>query len=209
MNIFITGVAGFLGSHLADYFLERGHQVSGCDNLMGGYLNNVNKKVKFYNYECNDLNSMLQITKNIDITYHCAASAHEVYLAFLLTLFQKIQLMHLFLFLRLVFLIKSKNYFCSSMARYGDQNLPYTEDMNPEPVDSYGIGKVAAEQYLINLCKTHGVDFTIAVPHNIIGPRQKYDDPYRNVVSIMINLMLQKGNLLFMEIEQKRCFICF
>ena len=37
------------------------------------------------------------------------------------------------------------------MARYGDQNLPYTEDMNPEPVDSYGIGKVAAEQYLINL----------------------------------------------------------
>ena len=109
MNIFITGVAGFLGSHLADYFLERGHQVSGCDNLMGGYLNNVNKKVKFYNYECNDLNSMLQITKNIDITYHCAASAHEGLSSFSLSI-SKNTVEHLFRFYGL-FLIKSKKLF--------------------------------------------------------------------------------------------------
>ena len=37
----------------------------------------------------------------------------------------------------------------------------------------------------------HGIEWVIAVPHNIIGPRQKYDDPYRNVASILINLMLQ------------------
>jgi len=208
MNIFITGVAGFLGSHLADYCLERGHKVSGCDNLMGGYLDNVNSKVIFYNYQCNDLNSMIKIMKNIDIIYHCAASAHEGLSSFSPYSIAKNTVdASVSVFTAGISNKVKKIIFCSSMARYGDQNLPYTEDMNPEPVDSYGIGKVAAEQYLINLCKTHGVDFTIAVPHNIIGPRQKYDDPYRNVVSIMINLMLQKRQpIIYGDGEQKRCF---
>jgi len=71
----------------------------------------------------------------------------------------------------------------------------------------YGIGKVAAEQMLRNLCETHGVEYVIAVPHNIIGPRQKYDDPYRNVASIMMNLMMQgRQPTIYGDGEQKRCF---
>ena len=69
------------------------------------------------------------------------------------------------------------------MARYANKSLEETFD--PKPQDpAYGIAKVAAENILKNLCETHGVEYTIAVPHNIIGPRQKYDDPYRNVASI-------------------------
>ena len=48
MKIFITGVAGFLGSHLADRFLELGHSVAGNDNLVGGYASNVNLDVEFF-----------------------------------------------------------------------------------------------------------------------------------------------------------------
>ena len=81
------------------------------------------------------------------------------------------------------------------MARYGAQKYPFTEKMEPKPVDPYAISKVAAEQVLINLCELNKIEWVIAVPHNIIGPRQKYDDPFRNVVSIMINRMLQ-GKLL-------------
>ena len=51
------------------------------------------------------------------------------------------------------------------------------------------------------------MEYVIAVPHNIIGPRQKYDDPYRNVAAIMINLMLQKRQpIIYGDGEQKRCF---
>jgi len=60
---------------------------------------------------------------------------------------------------------------------------------------------------LRNLCETHGVEYVIAVPHNIIGPKQKYDDPYRNVVSIMSNLMLQgRRPIIYGDGEQTRCF---
>ena len=66
---------------------------------------------------------------------------------------------------------------------------------------------MAAEKLLINLCETNNVEFNIAVPHNIIGPKQKYDDPFRNVVSIMTNLMLQNRNpIIYGDGEQKRSF---
>ena len=67
--------------------------------------------------------------------------------------------------------------------------------------------KVAAENILKILSSTHDIEYNIAVPHNIIGPKQKYNDPYRNVVSIMVNLMLQKRQaIIFGDGEQKRCF---
>ena len=81
--------------------------------------------------------------------------------------------------------------FCSSMARYGNQKAPFTEEMQTKPIDPYGIAKVASEQCLIQLGNLNNMEWNIAVPHNIIGPNQKYDDPYRNVVSIFINRNLR------------------
>ena len=96
----------------------------------------------------------------------------------------------------------------SSMARYGSQDtVPFTEDMMPKPQDPYGIAKISSELLIRNLCETHGMKYVILVPHNIIGPRQKFDDPYRNVASIMINRMLQgKQPIIYGDGSQKRCF---
>ena len=93
------------------------------------------------------------------------------------------------------------------MARYGNGPVPMVEDQPLNPVDPYGVAKYASELLVRNVCETHGIEYNIAVPHNIIGPKQKYDDPYRNVASIMINRML-KGEqpVIYGDGGQKRCF---
>ena len=77
MKIFITGVAGFLGSHLADRMLELGHEVSGNDNLIGGYRDNVPANVQFYEIDCCDNEKLSAVMNDVDIVIHAAATAHE------------------------------------------------------------------------------------------------------------------------------------
>jgi len=209
MKVFISGVAGFLGSHLADEFIKDGHLVIGCDNLIGGYLDNVPKAVEFHQYDCNYYNSMVKITKGCDVVYHCAAMAYEglsVFSPYVVT--KNIVQASVSLITAAIANNVKRFVYCSSMARYGTQEIvPFTEDMIPKPQDPYGIGKYSVELFLQNLTEVHGMEYVIAVPHNIIGPRQKYDDPYRNVASIMINLMLQgRQPIIYGNGEQKRCF---
>ncbi len=207
-KIFITGIAGFLGSHLADRMLQQGHAVAGCDSLIGGYLDNVPADVEFYQYDCNYHNSMLKITRGVDIVYHCAATAYEGLSVFSPYIVTKNIFQNTVSVLSAAIANGVKRFvFTSSMARYGQNNVPFTEDMPPKPQDPYGIAKYASEIIIKNLCTTHGMEYVISVPHNIIGPRQKYDDPYRNVAAIMINLMLQgKQPIIYGDGTQKRCF---
>ena len=208
MKIFVSGIAGFLGSHLADAFIKDGHHVVGCDSLIGGELSNVPAEAEFYQYDCCYRNSMLKITKGCDLVYHTAATAYEglsVFSPHLIT--NNIVTGSVSLFSAAIENNVKRIVFCSSMARYGTNKVPFREDYTPKPQDPYGIAKVAAEDILKNLCEVHDVEYVIAVPHNIIGPRQKYDDPYRNVASIMINLMLQNRQpIIYGDGKQKRCF---
>ena len=78
MNIFITGIAGFLGSHLAERCLSKNHKVSGCDTLVGGDISNIKGlDINFTNTACENLEEMTKILKNIDVVCHAAAYAHE------------------------------------------------------------------------------------------------------------------------------------
>lgn len=209
MKIFITGIAGFLGSHLADAMLAEGHEVLGCDNLIGGYRDNVPKDAAFYEYNCNDFEKMKELLKGVDIVYHTACTAYEGLSVFSPKLVAENTYLNTVSMASAAIANNVKRFVtCSSMARYGTQEVvPFTEDMICKPQDPYGISKFSAENVLRNLCDTHGMELVIAVPHNIIGPRQKYDDPFRNVASIMINLMLQgRQPIIYGDGEQKRCF---
>ena len=205
---FISGVAGFLGSHLADRLIELNHKVIGCDNLIGGYEDNIPDKVEFHNVDCNNFEQMSLIMKNVDIVYHCAATAYEglsVFSPHIIT--QNIITASTGIITASISNNVKRFIMCSSMARYGTNPVPFTENMIAKPQDPYGIGKLASEDILRCLADVHGMEWVIAVPHNIIGVRQKYDDPYRNVASIFINLMLQnKQPYIYGDGNQKRCF---
>ncbi len=209
MRVFITGVAGFLGSHLADEMLKEGHEVIGVDNLIGGYVDNIPDDVEYYQVDCGYLNTMNKLMKNVDIVYHTAATAYEGLSVFSPHIISQNTYQITATVASAAISQGVKRFvYCSSMARYGSQDIvPFKEDMICRPQDPYGIAKYAAEQMLSCLADVHGMELVIAVPHNIIGPRQKYDDPYRNVASIMINRMLQgEQPIIYGDGEQKRCF---
>lgn len=208
MRIFITGVAGFLGSHLAERLLAMGHEVVGCDSLIGGELLNVPADIIFHQSDCRDFNAMEKFMRGAELVYHCAATAYEG-----LSVFSPAMVMDnivtgsVAVFSAAISNQVRRIVFCSSMARYGTNKLPFQESLSPRPQDPYGIAKMAAEQALIELARVHGFEYAIAVPHNIIGRRQKFDDPYRNVASIMANLMLQgRQPFIYGDGEQQRCF---
>ena len=209
MKIFITGIAGFLGGHIAENLLEKGYEVSGCDNLIGGYIDNVPEQAEFFQVDAIYLNQMKKMTKNTDVIIHTACTAYEglsVFSPYLVG--QNTYQISMSTFTAAAQNNVGKVINCSSMARYGQQEKsPFTEDMLPLPQDPYGIAKLASEETLKVLSEVHNFDFVNLVPHNIIGPRQKYDDPYRNVVSIMINRILQKKPpIIYGDGEQIRCF---
>lgn len=208
MNIFVTGAAGFLGSHLADSFIRQGHSVSGCDNMLGGDRHNLPEGIDFEEADCCDVETMKRLTRGVDLIYHCAAVATEGLSVFSPRLIAQHVYENTAGILVGAATNKVKRFvFCSSMARYGKGQPPFHEEQQPAPVDPYGIAKYAAELLVANVCETHDIEYVIAVPHNIIGPRQKYDDAYRNVASIIINRMLQgKQPIIYGDGEQSRCF---
>jgi UDP-glucose 4-epimerase len=205
----ITGIAGFMGSHLADSMLDEGHEVIGIDNLIGGYESNIPKSAKFFKEDLRNLTSITPYFKNIDVVIHSACTAYEGLSVFSPSLVSENTYQITANVLSASVNLKVKKFiYLSSMARYGSQPiLPFTEDMTPAPQDPYGIAKYASELLIKNLCELNRIEYSILVPHNIIGPRQKYNDPFRNVASIMINRMLQnKQPIIYGSGNQKRCF---
>jgi len=97
--------------------------------------------------------------------------------------------------------------FTSSIAVYGSGQVPMTEDLLPQPEDSYGIAKYAVEQELRASHEFFGLDYVIFRPHNVYGPRQNIGDRYRNVVGIFMNQILQGQPMtVFGDGSQTRAF---
>lgn len=208
MKVLVTGVAGFLGSHVADGWLAHGAEVIGVDNMVGGDMENVSESVQFHELDCNDVASLKPLMQGVMLVYHCAALAYEGLSVFSPhTVIESIVGGSTGVFSAAISAGVERIVHCSSMARYGAITPPFVETSPCSPQDPYGIAKLAAEDILRNLCAVHDTEFVIAVPHNIIGPRQKYDDPFRNVASIMLNMMMQdRQPIIYGNGKQRRCF---
>lgn len=206
--IFISGIAGFLGSHLAEWALSKGYRVAGCDNLSSGKKENVPKGAKFYKYDLHDLEKNRKYTRQADVIFHAAALPYDN-----LSLFSPYQITdNIYTTTASILSAAISNnvkrfVFCSSMSRYGSAPVPFTEDLTPSPITPYGLAKVAGENLVRALSKIHKFEYVICVFHNIFGIRQIYNDPHRNAVSIVINQMLRdRSPLVYGDGEQTRCF---
>ena len=153
-KVLITGVAGFMGSHLADEFLRRGYEVIGIDNLIGGYEENVPTGVDFRNLDLGDFDAVKDCFDGVDLVVHAACTAYEG-----LSVFSPALVTRNTSHITTVALSASvranvkKFVHMSSMARYGTQEeIPFRESMQPKPQDPYGIAKYASELLIKNIC---------------------------------------------------------
>lgn len=207
----VTGAAGFLGSHIAERLQKEGWNVVGIDNLIGGYESNIPAGIEFKQLDLANAgqDELDELFFGCDLVVHAACTPYEGLSVFSPYLVVDSTVMATVNVMAASIRAGAKRVvYMSSMARYGDHDGQiFQEHFETKPQDPYGIAKKASEDLVINMSETHGVEWVILVPHNIVGPRQKFDDPFRNVASIMTNRMLQgKQPIIYGDGTQVRCF---
>lgn len=206
----VTGVAGFIGRHVADSCLRMGMDVVGLDDLSGGFLSNVPEGVRFVKGDVTDdsLIRSLTETERFEFIYHIAAYAAEGLSHFIRRYNYTNNLVGTVTLVNAAIRTKVRCFvFTSSIAVYGKNQLPMHEDLIPTPEDPYGISKYAVELDLKCAHEMFGMDYIIFRPHNVYGEYQNIADRYRNVVGIFMNQVLQgKPMTIFGDGLQSRAF---
>ena len=209
-KILITGVAGLLGSHFSRHLLDKGHDVYGIDDLSGGYKEFIDPRVVFFKTNLLESKNLKKLFEKIkpDYVYHFAAYAAEGLSPFIRNFnYSNNLLCSINVINRCIKHNVKKVIFTSSMAVYGANSVPFTEDMQPKPEDPYGIAKYAVELDLKQAHDQFGLRYSIVRPHNVVGIYQNIWDKYRNVIGIWIrNVLNDKPILIFGDGQQKRAF---
>ena len=206
----VTGAAGFMGSHVARRCLELGHDVVAVDDLSGGFVENVPEGAEFREGSVSDsaFADSLFDGPRFDYVYHLAAYAAEGLSHFIRRFNYTNNVIGSVNLINGAIRTEIDRFvFTSSIAVYGTNQLPMTEDLIPSPEDPYGVAKYAVELDLRAAHEMFGLDYTIFRPHNVYGEHQNIGDRYRNVVGIFMNQVMQGEPMtIFGDGSQKRAF---
>ena len=207
----ITGGAGFMGTHVVNELLRQGDtDVVALDDLSGGFRENLNPNVTFVEGSILDVPLINQLCDKhqFDYIYHLAAYAAEGLSHFIKRFNYQNNLIGSVNLINAAVNYNVKRFiFTSSIAVYGENQLPMHEGLQPMPEDSYGIAKYAVEQELAVSKRLFGLEYTIFRPHNVYGELQNIGDKYRNVIGIFMNNIMQEEPLvIFGDGEQTRAF---
>jgi UDP-glucose 4-epimerase len=173
--------------------LKSGHEVIGIDDLSGGYVENIDPSINFFERNLIDsesIDNIFSVTKP-DFVYHFAAYAAVGVSPFIRNFnYTNNVVASANVINGCINHNTKKIVFSSSMDVYGSQSSPFTEDMRPMPEDPYGIAKYSVEQDLESAQRFFGLRYTIVRPHNVFGIYQNIWDKYRNVLGIWIRQTL-------------------
>lgn len=195
MKILITGGAGFIGSHIADAYIERGHDVVIIDNLSSGEKKNINRKAKFYKADICDekaVRKMFQKEKPEIVNHHAAQK--DVGFSVVNPIEDaRINILGSINIIKncVEFGVKKIIYTNSGGTIYGNvplDELPAKETQRIRPTNQYGLNKSLVELYLRMYNREYGLDFVSLRYGNVYGERQKGGEC--GVIPIFIKKML-------------------
>ena len=191
MDILITGVAGFIGSKVANRFLNEGHKVYGIDDLSSGNINNIPKDINFINADLIDPLSLSKI-----ILHLAGQSSGEISFHNPIEDLKKNTISTLNL---IDFGIKNKVkkiLYASSMSVYGNfncENYGVKEEINLKPISCYGIGKLSSERYL--KIYQNQLPFVSLRMFNVYGPGQNLENMRQGMVSIFLSQAIKNKKI--------------
>ncbi len=172
MKVLLTGIAGFIGSHVAEHLIRAGHEVVGMDDLSGGFPENVPAQAHFVEGNVCDraLAEDLFARHRFDAVFHLAAYAAEGLSHFIKRFNYRNNLEGSVNLLSCAVNHDVKLFvFTSSIAVYGAAQCPMVETMRPEPEDSYGISKFAFEMELEATRRMFDLPYVVCRPQNVYG----------------------------------------
>lgn len=209
-RVLVTGAAGFIGSHVAEHCLRLGFDVIATDDLSGGYSENVPRGAIWVDGDLRSPKFVRQLWDHspIDHVFHLAAYAAEGLSHFIRRYNYEVNLGASINLINQSVIHEAKTFvFTSSIAVYGKNQLPMTEELSPSPEDPYGISKLAVELDLRAAHEMFGLDYIIFRPHNVYGPKQNIADRYRNVIGIFMSQLLRNEPMtIFGDGLQTRAF---
>lgn len=212
MNILVTGGAGFIGSHVADALVHKGHRVIIVDNLSSGNKAYINPEAEFYQLDIREKRiEEIFKEKQIDVVNHQAAqmdvrrSVDDPKFDASINVIGSLNLLQLCV----KYSVPKFLFGSTGGAIYGEQEYFPADELHPaRPLSPYGVSKLATENYLFYYKEVHGLPYVALRYSNVYGPRQ---NPYgeAGVVSIFTNKMLNgEQPIINGDGTQTRDYVC-
>ena len=190
-NYLVTGGAGFIGSHISEELIRRGHRVRVVDSLVTGYKRNLRDGVEFVQGDLADPAVAKAVVAGMEYVIHQAAipsvprsveKPEESHRANIDGTLQILLASRDAKITRVVF--------AGSSSVYGDTVvLPKTESMPTNPLSPYALQKLMGEMYLQMFTRLYGLETVTTRYFNVFGPRQDPGSPYSGVISLFIKAL--------------------
>jgi nucleoside-diphosphate-sugar epimerase len=191
----VTGGAGFIGSHLSEELVRRGHTVRVADSLITGKRSNLDHlpAVEFRQGDLAEADFANEVVQGCDYVLHQAAIPSVPR-----SVQDPITSNRANVNATLNMLVAARDagvkrlVFAGSSSAYGNTpTLPKSEDMPSNPLSPYALQKVVGEQYLQMFTRLYGLE-TVSIRYfNVFGPRQDPTSPYSGVISVFATALLE------------------